>query len=66
MGSNNELDEIYSLLSTININKLIDIINEKKEALNISDYHLAKLLGIPKTTFYKLIENLENGKVGYV
>lgn len=62
----NPMDEIYELLNVSNNKKLIDIISEKIKDLNMPNSHLAKILGIDKTTFDRVLKRIEDGDINSI
>jgi HTH-type transcriptional regulator / antitoxin HigA len=63
MSNEKMLTEIYKLLNVPSGKKLIDVINEKKDFLGISNLALSKILSIDKSTFDRTIKKIEEGDV---
>ena len=63
MGNRDVMHEIYHLLAYPTSKKLGEIISEKIRETGLPDYQIAQILGIPKTTFARLIGAIEAGNI---
>ncbi|MEP6673938.1 MAG: hypothetical protein ABJA78_02240 [Ferruginibacter sp.] len=65
MGNQKEdiMLEIYNLLQTTTGKSLFETIDEKQKALEISNLQLANILSIPKSTFDRIIKNIEDNNL---
>lgn len=59
------LSEIYSFLKNdsegASVKTLFELISEKKEEMGVSNYQMADILGIDKTTFSRILKKIEEG-----
>lgn len=58
--------EIYQMLNNPAQKSLYEVIEERRDALSLKNFQIAKILGIDKSTFNRQLDKLSNGNVNNV